>query len=226
MASITISNAKYIEVASLLEKLELRDELSYSNDRKTTAISFHMPILRTFVKVAQHVDGLNPNASSVKLFHTLELTNEQLVTLLETELQYHIDNNGIFPRDIDSIRQIISSLKPAVVAEEIAEVVTVTYQSFEMDMTAATTDDEIETFVKQGSGVLFDQIDTDAIAERAGQLAQDRGYYTSSGKLTDADEIKTYLFDSARQEAQDEIDATVAGLIEARDETFAERAQS
>lgn len=98
---------------------------------------------------------------------------------------------------------------------------TVTYQSFEMDMTADTTDDEIRRFVEDGNPG-FEQIDEYAISERAFRLSQERGFVTSSNQtLTDADEIEAYLLDLARQQVQDGIDETVAGLIRARDEMFA-----
>lgn len=114
---------------------------------------------------------------------------------------------------------------PAPVIEEVAqaETVTVVYQSFEMDMTAETTDEDIEAFVSAGAD--FNRIDTDAVAERAFRLSQDRGYITSSGViLTDADEIEAYLLDKARLDINDDIAATVAGLIEARDEAFGQPA--
>lgn len=110
-----------------------------------------------------------------------------------------------------------------VVVEEVtqAETVTVVYQSFEMDMTAQTTEEDIAAFVTAGAAARFDSIDTDAIAERAWRLSQERGYITSSGTLlTDADDIESTLLDLARRDIQDDIAATVAGLIEARDEAF------
>lgn len=98
---------------------------------------------------------------------------------------------------------------------------TVTFNSFEMEMTAETTDAEIREFVTEGNPG-FEQIDENAISERAFRLSQGRGFVTSSNQtLTNADEIEAYLLDLARQQVQNGIDETVAGLIRARNEMFA-----
>lgn len=155
--------------------------------------------------------GLTTISQAVKAF---ERGDDARIVAWKAEL--NAINNPPAPV-VEPVVEQVEEAAAEVAQDMTPELVTVKFEGFEMDMTAETTDEDIEGFV--GTAKL-DFINEDEIAARAWRLAHDRGFYAASGHLTDADEIEAYLLASARAEAQARIDGWVSGLINARDEVF------
>jgi len=90
--------------------------------------------------------------------------------------------------------------------------ISITSGAFEIVVTPELGEQEIREYVS-GYGAAFDAIDEVAIADRAVEMALRGGMITSTGTVTDAEEIEKILTEMAREEIQDRIDADVDALM-------------
>jgi len=90
--------------------------------------------------------------------------------------------------------------------------ISITFDTFEFIVTPDLDEATIRDAVS-GYGAAFDAIDEITIADRAFKMSLRGGMITSTGTVTDVDEIETILVGNAREEIQDRIDTDVEELM-------------